>query len=143
MKDTLDWAYEFRDAPDLQTAGGTLTRKLEAFVEAGPPTNARDLADRKNFQAVVAAFIGQSRERDFEYVKIPDFALLFKTSSLRTLRPKIGPRCRSTGRKAAPPPPRSPLPPRRNGRCLRADGIGSQFHPRLDEMGPQRALRDL
>jgi hypothetical protein len=32
--DTLDWAFEFRDAPDLDAAGETLTLKLGSFVEA-------------------------------------------------------------------------------------------------------------
>ena len=76
---TLEWAYEFRDAPDLERAGEALTRKLESFVVAGPPATARDLTDRQTFEAVVAAFIAQARRRDFAYVRIPGFVELFKT----------------------------------------------------------------
>lgn len=78
MLTMLDWVYEFRDAPDLEAAGQALTRKLEAFVVAGPPATARDLTDRQTFEGIVAAFIAQARERDFAYVRIPGFAHLFK-----------------------------------------------------------------
>jgi len=60
---TLEWAYEFRDAPDLERAGEALTRKLESFVVAGPPATARDLTDRQTFEAVVAAFIAYRNVR--------------------------------------------------------------------------------
>jgi hypothetical protein len=78
MMTTLDWAFEFREAPDLERAGEALTRRIESFVLAGPPTAARDLTDRQTFEGVVGAFIAQARDRDFAFVRLPGFVDLFK-----------------------------------------------------------------
>jgi hypothetical protein len=85
MMTTLEWAFEFRDAPDLEAAGVALTRKLESFVVASPPATAQDLTDRQMFEGVVAAFITQARERDFAYLRVRGFAGLFKAFIDQTL----------------------------------------------------------
>lgn len=85
MMTMLEWAYEFRDAPDLERAGEAHTRKLESFVVAGPPATARDLKDRQMLEGVIAAFITQARERDFAYLRAPGFADLFKAFIDQTL----------------------------------------------------------
>jgi integrase len=86
MMDTLDWAFEFRDAPDLDAAGEALTGKLESFVAAGPPSTARELTDRQTFEAIVAAFIARARERDFAFARIPGFVDLFKAFTAQNIR---------------------------------------------------------
>ncbi len=78
MMSTLEWVYEFRDAPDLERAGEALTRKLKSLVREGPPKTARALADRQAFEGIVAAFIAQASERDFAFVRLPDFVDKFK-----------------------------------------------------------------
>jgi hypothetical protein len=145
MMDTLDWAFEFRDAPDLDAAGETLTRKLESLVEAGPPATARDLTDRQTFEAIVAAFIARARERDFAYVRIPGFTDLFKSFTAQNVvtedRAALSLE-RATSPTSAPATAlrRPRLDPSR-GCCCGWTGVWINWAPELRGFRPQRPPR--
>ena len=75
----LDWAYEFKDAPDLEAAGAVIMRNLEKAVTSGPPTPDL-LPGRLILENYAADFIRRSRERDFAWVaKLPGLVHLLKT----------------------------------------------------------------
>jgi hypothetical protein len=132
MMDTLDWAFEFRDARDLDAAGEALTRKLESFVEAGPPNTARELTGRQTFEAIVAAFIARAREREFAFARIPGFVDLFKAFTAQNIRTEdaatasLGKTREST---LEPIRARSVVPT-----ALDVDGLFSRLEARLDRL---------
>jgi hypothetical protein len=111
MMSALDWAFEFRNAPDLEAAGEALARKLEFFVEAGPPTTALDLTDRQTFEAVVAAFIARARERDFAFGGIPGFVDLFKVFTAQNIKTEdAAAAALEKAKSPAPVPASAPVP---------------------------------
>jgi hypothetical protein len=79
VAESLDWTFEFWDAPDFVGKGEALTRKLAAFAADGPPPTREALEDRRFFEDITARFISQAREREFAWVRdVPGLLHLFK-----------------------------------------------------------------
>ena len=75
----LEWAYAFKEAPDLEVAGAAIARSLVKAVVGGPP-DPDQLPGRLILEDYATDFIRRSRERDFAWVaKLPTFADLLKT----------------------------------------------------------------
>ncbi|MDT3684040.1 MAG: hypothetical protein RO009_03225 [Pseudorhodoplanes sp.] len=67
LVDSLGWACELIDAPDLETLGTVLHSRLVAYSGRGAPVTERELAERVAFENQVRSFIVRSQERGYSF----------------------------------------------------------------------------
>lgn len=65
--DNLGWAQELVHAPDLETIGTVIHKRLTAYSMAGPPQTEPTLAERVAFEHHVRHYMARANERGFDF----------------------------------------------------------------------------
>lgn len=67
--DSLGWARELIDAPDLEALGAVIYRRLRGYTANGVPDSERALAERIAFEHQARHYMARAHERDFEFAR--------------------------------------------------------------------------
>ena len=67
--DSLGWARELVDAPDLEAIGTVIDRRLQGYITKGAPASERALAERIAFEHQARHYIARAHERNFEFAR--------------------------------------------------------------------------
>jgi integrase len=67
--DSIVWARELVDAPDLAALGTVIHRRLQAYTAAGAPQSERSLTERLAFENQTRHYMARANERDFPFAR--------------------------------------------------------------------------
>jgi len=67
--DSLGWARELIDAPDLEALGTVIDRRLRGYTAKGVPDHERALAERIAFEHQARHYMARANERGFEFAR--------------------------------------------------------------------------
>jgi integrase len=73
LMDSLGWARELIDAPDLEALGTVIDRRLQGYTAKGVPDTERTLAERIAFEHQARHYMARANQRGFEFARRFEF----------------------------------------------------------------------